>query len=131
MLAVLLTFVLTPLVTFLQRWYVPRTIAVIAAMLVAVTIILSLGTMVVTQVNQLAGELPRYQATLREKVQHVRDSFGGPSVFKNAIDLFNELDKELDRPRSPTIPRPTKRQRRSGRCRSRSINRRRARPSAW
>jgi predicted PurR-regulated permease PerM len=105
-LAVLLTFVLTPLVTLLQRSYVPRAIAVIAAVLVAITIILSLGTMVATQVNQLAGELPRYQATLREKVQHVRDTFGGPSVFKNAIDLFNELDKELDRPRSTAFATP-------------------------
>lgn len=99
-LAVLLTFVLTPLVTNLQRWYVPRTVAIIASVLIAVTILLSLGSMVAGQVNQLATELPRYQATLREKVQHLRDEFGAPSVFKNAIDLFNELDKELDRPRS-------------------------------
>ncbi len=99
-LAVLLTFVLTPLVTGLQRWYVPRTGAVIAAVLIAVAIIFSLGSMVAGQVNQLATELPRYQATLREKVQHLRDEFGAPGVFKNAIDLFNDLDKELDRPRS-------------------------------
>lgn len=99
-LAVLLTFVMTPLVTFLQRWYVPRTAAVIAAVLVAVAIIFSLGSMVAGQVNQLATELPRYQTTLREKVQHLRDEIGAPGVFKNAIDLFNELDKELDRPRS-------------------------------
>ena len=103
-LAVLLTFVLTPLVTWLQRWYVPKTLAVIAAMLVAVTILLSLATMVATQVNQLAGELPRYQATLREKVQHVRDTLGGPGVFTRAIDLFNELDKELAKPRSSAFP---------------------------
>lgn len=57
-LAVLLTFVLTPLVTLLQRWLIPRTVAVMTAMLVAVTIILSLGTMVASQVNQLASELP-------------------------------------------------------------------------
>lgn len=99
-LAVLLTFVLTPVVTWLQRWYVPKTLAVVAAMLLAVSVILTLGTMVVTQVNQLAGELPRYQATLREKVQHVRDTLGGPGVFTRAVDLFNELDKELARPRT-------------------------------
>jgi predicted PurR-regulated permease PerM len=101
-LAVLLTFVLTPLVTLLQRW-VPRTVAVVAAMLIALGVIFSLGSMVVTQVNQLASELPRYQATLRDKAQHLRDNFAAPGVFKNAIDLFNELDKELDRPRFPPI----------------------------
>ena len=106
-LAVLLTFVLTPLVTTLQRWYVPRTVAVITSVLLAVAIILSLGSMVASQVNQLAIELPRYQTTLREKVQNLRDRFGAPGVFKNAVDLFNELDKELDRPRpAPLSARP-------------------------
>ena len=81
-LAVLLTFVLTPLVTFLQRWRVPRTIAIIAAMLVAVMIILSLGTMVANQVNQLATELPRYQTTLREKVQGLAISSARPACSR-------------------------------------------------
>jgi predicted PurR-regulated permease PerM len=99
-LAVLLTFVLTPLVTFLQRWLVPRTVAVMSAVLVAVAIILSLGTMVATQVNQLASELPRYQSTLREKAQHLGDNFAAPGVFRRAVELFSELDRELDRPRA-------------------------------
>ena len=98
-LAVLLTFVLTPVVTFLQSWRVPRAIAVVAAMLVAMTLILSLGAMVANQVNQLATELPRYQSTLREKVQNLRDRFGTPGVFKNAAALLDDLNKELDRPR--------------------------------
>jgi predicted PurR-regulated permease PerM len=102
-LAVLLTFVLTPLVTFLQRWLVPRTIAIVTAVVVAVTIILSLGSMVAGQVNQLAGELPRYQATLRDKAHHLRDNFAAPGVFRNVVDLFNELDKELERPQFPSI----------------------------
>lgn len=102
-LAVLLTFVLTPLVSLLQRWRAPRAIAVIAAMLIAVSIILSLGTMVANQVNQLAAELPRYQSTLREKVQNLRERFGTPGVFRNAADLLDDLNKELDKPRF-TIP---------------------------
>ncbi len=102
-LAVLLTFVLTPAVTFLQRWRVPRPIAIITAILVAVMIILSLGTMVANQINQLATELPRYQTTLREKVQTLREQFGTPGVFRNAADLLDDLNKELDRPHSTTI----------------------------
>lgn len=103
-LAVLLTFVLTPAVTLLQRWRVPRTIAIIVAILIAVTIILSLGTMVANQVNQLAAQLPRYQTTLREKVQTLRDQFGTPGVFRNAADLFDDLNKELDRRPATSIP---------------------------
>ena len=55
--------------------------------------------MVANQVNQLATELPRYQSTLREKVQNLRDRFGTPGVFKNAAALLDDLNKELDRPR--------------------------------
>jgi predicted PurR-regulated permease PerM len=102
-LAVLLTFVLTPAVTFLQRWRVPRPIAIITAILLAVIIILSLGTMVANQINQLATELPRYQTTLRGKVQTLREQFGTPGVFRNAADLLDDLNKELDRPQSTTI----------------------------
>jgi predicted PurR-regulated permease PerM len=101
-LAVLLTFVLTPVVTFLHRWHLPRTIAIVAAILVAVMIFLSLGTMVASQVNQLAAELPRYQTTLRQKVQMLRDQLGTP-VFRNAAELLEELSKELDRPRATMI----------------------------
>lgn len=97
-LAVLLTFVLTPLVTFMQRLRVPRTMAVIIGILVALMIILSLATMVASQISQLATELPRYQTTLREKVQGLRERFGTPGVFKNAAELLDDLNKELDRP---------------------------------
>jgi predicted PurR-regulated permease PerM len=124
-LSVLLTFVLTPLVSLLQRARLPRSVAVVASILLAVMIILSLGTMVANQINQLATELPRYQSTLREKVQNLRERFGTPGVFRNAADLLDDLNKELDRPRftiSPDDP---------DRCRSRYISRRPALPSGW
>ena len=111
-LSVLLTFVLTPLVSVLQRWRLPRTLATMIALAMAVMIILSLGTMVANQVNQLATELPRYQSTLREKVQNLRERFGTPGVFKNAADLLDDLNKELDQPRftiSPDDPDKDKR----------------------
>lgn len=97
-LAVLLTFVLSPLVTLLQRWRFPRTIAILVAVSFSLGIILSLGGMVATQVNQLAGELPQYQATLREKVQKLRDMIGGPGILQNATVLLNDLGKEFEKP---------------------------------
>ena len=47
------------MIGFLQRWRVSRTRD--PAMLIAATVILSFGTMLANQVNQLATELPRYQ----------------------------------------------------------------------
>lgn len=95
-LAILLTFVLSPLVTLLQRWRWPRTLAIIAAVITALTVILSLGTMVVTQANQLAHELPQYQATLRAKADRLREMVGGPGVLQNTTILLNNLGKELE-----------------------------------
>src|SRR5271156_6309734 len=67
-LAVLLSFVLSPLVRLLQRIYFPRGAAVIAVGLVAFAAIFGVGTLMVSQVNELATELPRYQDTLGAKI---------------------------------------------------------------
>lgn len=55
-LAVLLSFVLAPLVKLLQRARLPRPVAVISAVVVALAIAISLGTMVMVQVNQLLSD---------------------------------------------------------------------------
>jgi predicted PurR-regulated permease PerM len=65
-LAILMSFVLAPPVDFLQRWYVPRIVAVIGVVLLAFAGLFSLGGLMISQVNQLASDLPRYQSTLRE-----------------------------------------------------------------
>ncbi len=51
-LAVLLSFVLAPLVKLLQRVRIPRPVAVLLAVVVALAVAISLGTMVMLQVNQ-------------------------------------------------------------------------------
>ena len=76
-LAILLSFMLSPLVRRLQRWRVPKGFAVIAVVLVAFAAIFALGGVVISQVNQLAGDLPRYQATLREKIHVLRGATDG------------------------------------------------------
>ena len=63
-LAVLLTFVLAPLVRLLQGLYFPRIIAVAVVGLFAFAAIFGLGALMMSQVNQLAADLPRYQSTL-------------------------------------------------------------------
>ena len=62
-----------PLVRALQRLSLPRSLAVLGAVSVAMAIALSLATMVMIEVNQLANDLPRYQSTLGEKIHKLRD----------------------------------------------------------
>ncbi len=76
-LALLLSFVLAPLVRFLQRWYVPRIAAVLIVALFAFSTIFGLGALMVSQVTQLAEQLPVYQTTLREKIQSLRGAARG------------------------------------------------------
>jgi predicted PurR-regulated permease PerM len=92
-LAVLLSFVLSPLVRALQRMKLPRSIAVLGAVSLAMAIALSLAAMVMIEVNQLANDLPRYQSTLGEKIHNLPPTSerplprlrGFPITFATAI----------------------------------------------
>jgi predicted PurR-regulated permease PerM len=101
-LAILLSFVLAPLIRLLQKVHVPRSLAVIGVVLVAFAGITGLATVMAAQVTQLAGDLPRYQLTMREKVQSLRGSAAGSSALERAADVLQDLGKELDRPQTDT-----------------------------
>ena len=87
-LAVLLSFVLAPLVRFLQRLKMPRSVAILGAVTIAMTIALGLTTMVMIEVNQLANDLPRYQTTLSYKMHALRDRVGNVGILKNASKML-------------------------------------------
>ncbi|WP_342738964.1 AI-2E family transporter [Bradyrhizobium sp. B117] len=99
-LAILLSFVLAPPVNSLQRVHVPRAIAVVGVVLFAFAIIFGLGSLIATQINRLAGDLPRYQATMEKKIQSVRGVAGGSSTLERAAGMLQDLSKELDRPKT-------------------------------
>jgi predicted PurR-regulated permease PerM len=105
-LAVLLSFVLAPLVRLLQNLHVPRSLAVIVVVALAFAAILSLGAFMVSQVNQLASDLPSYQNTLREKIQHLRGATASTGTLDRASEVLQDLGKELDRPKTEAKPAP-------------------------
>ena len=71
-LAILLSFVLAPLVALLRRVGLPRVPAVVMAVLVALGVLLLLGGVIGTQVASLADDVPRYAATVERKVDTLR-----------------------------------------------------------
>jgi predicted PurR-regulated permease PerM len=108
-LAVLLSFVLAPPVRLLQRLYFPRFAAVTIVVLLAVGVISGLATLMFAQVSQLAGELPRYQSNLGEKIQALRGAATASGTLEQASQVLRNLQKELDRPKnanpiSPAAP---------------------------
>ena len=72
-LAVLLSFVLAPLVTRLRRIGLARGPSVICAVLLALGIIAVIGGVIAVQVAQLASDAPRYAGTVESKVTTLRD----------------------------------------------------------
>ena len=70
-LAILLSFVLAPLAGLLRR-AVGRIPAIILSVLIAVTIFLALAGVMGIQVAELANDIPRYQTTIRQKVDALR-----------------------------------------------------------
>jgi predicted PurR-regulated permease PerM len=64
------------------------------AVATALAISLSLATMVMIEVNQLANDLPRYQSTLGDKMHDLRDAVGRAGLL-NASSMLKNLDREL------------------------------------
>ncbi|MGO4669608.1 AI-2E family transporter [Bosea sp. 2RAB26] len=103
-LAILFSFVLAPLVKGLQKLRVPRSLAVITVVLIAFAALGALTVAMVGQATQLAGELPVYQSTMREKIASLRGAGPGSGVLSRAADVLQDLGKELDRPKKDASP---------------------------
>ncbi|MBE7246929.1 MAG: AI-2E family transporter, partial [Actinomycetospora chiangmaiensis] len=72
--ALLLSFVLTPLVNRLRRLRLPRLVAVGFSVLLTLGIVAAMATLIGIQAADLAGDVPRYRATIERKIEGLRDS---------------------------------------------------------
>ena len=70
--AVLLSFVLSPLVSVLRRFRIPRAVAVLFSVAIALGIIAGIGTLVGTQLVQVARDLPQYQTIIEKKIDTIQ-----------------------------------------------------------
>jgi predicted PurR-regulated permease PerM len=97
--AILLSFVLAPLVGILQRIRIPRGSAVVTVVILAFAVIFATGSLLASQLTQLAGDLPRYQSTITEKIQSFRETTAGRGTLERASGMLKDLSKELDKPK--------------------------------
>ena len=112
-LAVLLSFVLAPFVSRLQSLRLPRVAAVLAVVILGFAIIFSLGGLMVSQASRLAGALPGYEQTLRNKIESLRGlTGGGTGTLERASKVLKELKTELQNseagspPSTPVLQQP-------------------------
>ena len=105
-LAVLLTFVLAPPVTWLERW-VGRVPAVLAVVALVCLVFGLAGWGLARQMDHLADDLPRYRLNIIAKVADVRGAGKGGAVEK-LQETIDELKTDLGQPAvsSGAPPRP-------------------------
>lgn len=104
-LAMLLSFVLSPLVELLRRIWLGRILSVVLAVVLALGLILALGSAIGTQVAQLSGNLPQYQTTIETKISRVRNA-----TIDKLAEKLGSFGHQLtgSAPRSePPAPAPT------------------------
>jgi predicted PurR-regulated permease PerM len=102
-LAVLVSFVLGPLVARLQRWRIPRPVAVVSSVLILLSLTAGAGWLVVGQARDLAARLPEYRENTRHKTGALRELFGKPlEIAATTVkDMGTELSASTETPVSP------------------------------
>jgi predicted PurR-regulated permease PerM len=97
-LAVLLSFVLTPVTVAIARLHIGRVASALVAVALAFAILVGLGAIIGRQVAQLGENLPEYQIVLAKKLEAVRNSQFGKGVVERAADALHGLNGNLGKP---------------------------------
>ena len=95
-LAVLLSFALAPLAGFLERRGLPRFVAVILTILLALGVLGAITYQVGQQLTMLANDLPRYEEHVKTKLTSLQPSQSG--AFKRISAVSRDLAKTLEEP---------------------------------
>jgi predicted PurR-regulated permease PerM len=95
-LAIMLSFVLAPLVDRLRRLHLGRVPAVLLSIVVALAVILGLGGLIGMQLADLAQNVPSYQSTIEQKVDLVRTATLG-----RMTDVMKRVGTQLDHASAP------------------------------
>jgi predicted PurR-regulated permease PerM len=112
-LALLLAFLLEPLVALLRRLRLGRIPSVLLGVVVALGIVLAIGGVIGTQIAELTGDLPRYAATVEKKVNAVRSyTVGRLSHIADSIGPHSKRPEPGEAaqgaaPAAPGQPAPT------------------------
>ncbi|MFO1069575.1 MAG: AI-2E family transporter [Geminicoccaceae bacterium] len=94
-LAILLAFALAPPVVWLRRIGLPRVPSVIVVTVLSAMLLAGLGFVITHQLVELAGNLPRYEETLRDKIRLLRDASPSGGVIDRTVATIKDLQEEL------------------------------------
>lgn len=100
--ALLLTFALAPMVSFLRRRSVPKLPAVILTVAVAFLAIAVFAFVVATQVSTLAQNIPTYQYNIIEKVRSLKELGAGGGLIDHLTGAVERVGQELQAGTQPS-----------------------------
>ena len=104
-LAILLTFLVNPIVKKLQRLGLGRMLAVMVAVSAAGLVILLTGGLIVRQVSILVAELPQNTENIKAKVKALRQLGSGPLATQ-----FEKMAEEISNDSSLPFTEPSPQQ---------------------
>ena len=100
-LAILLSFMLAPIVVRLRRWHLGRIPSVLLVVLLLFMALLGLSSIVATQVVDLAQNLPRYEWNLRSKIRDLSIAIPSGGVVERTSEMLRDLGEELEEATTP------------------------------
>lgn len=98
-LAILLSFLLTPLVVRLERWGLPNIPAVLIVVTLSFIVIGTLTWIVTNQIINLANRLPEYRENIKRKVEALKQPSTGSlgKATESIKELSEEISSELEK----------------------------------
>src|SRR4249919_3034349 len=108
-LAAMLTFLLAPLVGYIERW-IGRIVAVLIVVAMLFSVVGGAGWLLTRQLIDLAAKLPDYQTNIDNRLHAIRLPTGGAfGRFSHSVsELQKQMPDSLEPPANATSPVPEK-----------------------
>jgi predicted PurR-regulated permease PerM len=101
-LALLLTFLLAPLVNWFRKIYLGRIPSVVLVVTLALGVLIAIGSVIGSQLRELATDLPHYALTIEAKVATVKqETLGRLSHVMNIAEGPHKAVPSAPRPQAP------------------------------
>jgi predicted PurR-regulated permease PerM len=104
-LAMLLSFALAPAAGALERLGLGRSLSVAVTVVLFLAVVAAVGYVVFAQATELAGQLPSYRSTIRDKLRGLTAGMGEGGAFARVMELVADLSKDLAP--KPAVGTPT------------------------
>ena len=103
-LAILISFLLAPLVTRLRHWGMWRMPSVLIAVHLAFVLIAAFGFLMTVQLTELGRKMPEYEQNIHNKLKSIRESSSG--VIGHMSRIMHDFNQELSPAPQPGQPAP-------------------------